>query len=912
MQSTHHLRIGKTEYGAAEFYIVDESSKTVWDLVDGVRTIKDIVRDALGSGKFQKPEDVYGTLLFFAQSGALKSAEEPSTWRRVKLASSFMTQIALIRDSTRILAAVHKAVRPLLRTSLFWASMVIAFIGVIVYAPRFNSAFNDRTTFQVLGSTVVGFLFYNFVVLAPVIVIHEMAHGLALLHYSGRSGEVGTGWFYFGPTFYVDVTSYWNLPRSQRIMIMWAGNLSTVLIGSFLVLSELFFNYSAPVMKGIDIAAFWCFYGTLWNLNPAFETDGYYMLADIIKMPNLRQEGFSYLKTRIMRLIQKPFQDPEGLTQKKRIILLGYTVLSIAALTYIGFQALRFAAYMGLDATSWALRLSSTVTAVGLSPLEVAVGITAITYFGLTVSGYSVLIGNQVKKSLVHGLKFDAIHDRNLAVFFYLSPQIPLNLKRKFEKTVRKLAKHLTINSSIHSAGPLLFANIKVGRGVVPLSELKLHLRDVENRFYRAYLTLVVSACRGPKSLTNLWTGSLSVTGLLWKIARMVPVGQRTETGQVLREYLQRRARNVRYLFNSTFSTVWTVEVPPAEQQELLQDLLPRMLVEDLTMTNLAEETEEFKKHIIYGLDTIAEFASSIPEKMTEILAQSEKYQLVPLFEPVRGRIIFVGRTEGIERDLDQFGKLFIVQVWSGHVDNLLTDTNLTLYSVVQALPPIPEDLSTFRDGEVHSIQSLASSLVLLQPNVDACLSRIHEGIGPCRDRLTELKTLVQLAGMFRTGLLQSILALNMENMRSIPVRLKDTVKLSKSGFTWVNGLSTRFSVESENRRTQSAEKRKKSFQTYLFTLLLSTVLTTSGLFQQDQTLRVVFLGGAILLQAAFLSRFYLLWRSVHIVSRHPSASFLGLLPIIYGLTMAFDNLVVQGEAVSPANIAAKQEKEGS
>jgi putative peptide zinc metalloprotease protein len=305
-ENSHQLRIGSSsEYGRSQFYLVDSASKTVWDLIDGNRTVKEIVNKAAGLGIFKdKSDDVYGILLFFADVGALKAAEDPSVWKRVRVTSSFMTQIALIKDSTKILKMVHKITRPFLRKSVFWLTMLIAFIGVVVYAPRFNNIFNDRTSFQILGSTVVGFLFYNFLVLGPVIIIHEMAHGLALLHYTGKSGEVGTGWFYFGPTFYVDVTSYWSLARWKRIMIMWAGNLSTLFIGALLVLSQFIIPYSPSMLKLTDIAAFWCFYGTLWNLAPPFETDGYYILSDILKIPNLRHDGFSYLKTRILQLFR--------------------------------------------------------------------------------------------------------------------------------------------------------------------------------------------------------------------------------------------------------------------------------------------------------------------------------------------------------------------------------------------------------------------------------------------------------------------------------------------------------------------------------------------------------------------------------------------------------------------------------
>jgi len=159
------LRVGKAEYGAALFYMLDEPSKAVWNLIDGTRTVDDIIHEATSSRRVPKADEVYGTLLFFAESGALKSKQDPVPWKRVRVATSFITQVVVVRDSAKIMGSMHKVLRPLLNPTAFWACMAITVAGILVYAPRFDSIFSDPRNFEVLGSTVVGFLFYNFVVL---------------------------------------------------------------------------------------------------------------------------------------------------------------------------------------------------------------------------------------------------------------------------------------------------------------------------------------------------------------------------------------------------------------------------------------------------------------------------------------------------------------------------------------------------------------------------------------------------------------------------------------------------------------------------------------------------------------------------------------------------------------------------
>ncbi len=899
-------------HSTEQYYDLDDVSMRVWGLIDGKHIVDQIVQEANISGEVNDPDAVTSALLFFAEAGMLMSEEDTAKKRRVRIVSSFETQVTLIWNATRIFASVHRFVRPLLRASLFWLSMAIVAIGLMLYVPRFGSIFGDARNFQILGSTVVGFLFYNYVVLAPVIAIHELCHGLALVHYSGGAGEVGTGLFYFGPMFYVDVTGYWSLPRRQRVMIMWAGNLSTLLIGAFLVLTRLSFQFPVALARILDIAAFWCFYITLWNLAPPFETDGYRILADLVNIPNLRADGFDYLKAVILRIFHRPALEPEGLTDRKRKILLVYAVFSIATLTFIVIQTLRFTLYMASDASSWGERIwTNSLSGGAFTPLTYAVGLTSIAYFGLTLSGYGVVVGNQFRRSLVRGLRFEAVHDRHLSVFFYLPSHFRPSTTRKLEKKLRSVTNRITPSISINHDGPLFAVTLNMGSATLPFSRFKLHLEKFERRFYQPYQALLFRRGREMRNLIKIPGTHESLSDLLRDMAEKTPLGERSEVKGALKEFFIRQEERTQYLLSSTFATVWTIEVSPSQQYQLLRSMLPGLLVEDLVMTDLAKGVEEFKRQVIYGLDSIAQLAERGAEEREEALAHPERFQLLTFFEPVRGRMIFIGRTQRIERKFKSLGPLFNIQVWSGHLDNLFADISLSLFSIAQSLPALSIDLGALRDSEVKALDRYVSSLAQLESTVLSTLTESKETLRWCNTKLRDLKRMFEPEKGTRIGLFDSVLELNGENLQSIPQGLKEVRSQSKEIFAWVKTLKEPLNEERRKRETAYLGRKKRIARQYAVIGPLSAGLIVLGLLQLGGLLAPLLFATGATSQLAFVGAYYLLRRANQSTPRYPTETFTQILTVIYALTQTLGNMVMGAMVLNPREIQGEIQKEG-
>jgi putative peptide zinc metalloprotease protein len=122
--------------------------------------------------------------------------------------------------------------------------------------------------------------------------LHELGHALTCRHFGGRCREFGVLLLVFMPTLYCDVSDAWRLrSRWQRILVSSAGMLVELVLAS---VATLLWWFSEPgLLNSLCLRVmFVCSVGTLlFNLNPLLRCDGYFILSDLVNVPNLWQES---------------------------------------------------------------------------------------------------------------------------------------------------------------------------------------------------------------------------------------------------------------------------------------------------------------------------------------------------------------------------------------------------------------------------------------------------------------------------------------------------------------------------------------------------------------------------------------------------------------------------------------------
>lgn len=126
--------------------------------------------------------------------------------------------------------------------------------------------------------------------------LHELGHGLSCRHFGIPVRRAGLLLIFFAPVPFVDVSGSWRISsRTRRIIISGAGMYLELLIAFAALLlwtpdsQELFDRLCVDVvlLAGLNTVAF--------NANPLMRFDGYYILADLVGIPNLAGEGRRYL-----------------------------------------------------------------------------------------------------------------------------------------------------------------------------------------------------------------------------------------------------------------------------------------------------------------------------------------------------------------------------------------------------------------------------------------------------------------------------------------------------------------------------------------------------------------------------------------------------------------------------------------
>lgn len=156
-------------------------------------------------------------------------------------------------------------------------------------------------------------------------ILHELGHASACKYYGVKHGGIGFGLYLNFPLLYTDVTEAWKLDRNQRNIVNIAGVYFQLYL---LVLLVLVFLFTGDSFTGYLILAMNL--GFIMTLNPFFKFDGYWIVSDLLGIPNLRKQSKELVKYGFDLLIgQNKGAKPLVLkiSLKKKIGLLVYSIV---------------------------------------------------------------------------------------------------------------------------------------------------------------------------------------------------------------------------------------------------------------------------------------------------------------------------------------------------------------------------------------------------------------------------------------------------------------------------------------------------------------------------------------------------------------------------------------------------------
>jgi putative peptide zinc metalloprotease protein len=273
--------------------------------LDGVRTVDEISHDLSEQLGEQAPtqDEIIQLLAQLHAADLIQSDARPdaadlierfSRQRRSTLSRSLRNPLSMtipLWDPDRFLQSTLFLLQPFrgVLGSLLWLSVVVpATLIAGLYWGELSSDFSDRVL-TAQGLAILA-LVYPFVKLA-----HELAHAYTTKAMGGEVHELGIMFIVFYPVPYVDASSAAVFSSKwQRVLVGAAGMAAEVF------LAALAFYLWLTVEPGVIRA---CAYDMILiagvstlivNGNPLLRFDGYYILSDLLEIPNLASRSTRY------------------------------------------------------------------------------------------------------------------------------------------------------------------------------------------------------------------------------------------------------------------------------------------------------------------------------------------------------------------------------------------------------------------------------------------------------------------------------------------------------------------------------------------------------------------------------------------------------------------------------------------
>ncbi|HLD99478.1 MAG TPA: efflux RND transporter periplasmic adaptor subunit [Bdellovibrionota bacterium] len=163
-----------------------------------------------------------------------------------------------------------------------------------------------------------------------VIGIHELGHGLSCRHYGGEVHEIGFLLLFFQPCLYCNVNDAWILDKKwKQVVVTLAGGYVEYFIAS---LAAIGWALTSPLSYlnalFFQIMSIGSISTILFNFNPLIKLDGYYLLADFLGTPNLRERSFAWVRHLAATYLFRMKGTAPETTRRERII---FTVYGITA-----------------------------------------------------------------------------------------------------------------------------------------------------------------------------------------------------------------------------------------------------------------------------------------------------------------------------------------------------------------------------------------------------------------------------------------------------------------------------------------------------------------------------------------------------------------------------------------------------
>jgi putative peptide zinc metalloprotease protein len=277
------------------------------------RTVEEVWEECLDRHPDDAPgqEDViqlltqlyFANLLYFEMPADSAKLFERYRKRRQREIQSKLLSIMFVRLPLFDPEYLLRRLMPILK---YLVSPVGAIIWLVVVAAAGKIVIDhfDMATDQVQGILAPDNLFLMYVGLVVIKTLHEFGHAVVCKRFGGEVHTMGLMLLVFTPLPYMDATSSWAFrSRWHRALVGGAGMITEIFVAALATFLWIKTGTGTLHSLAYNIMFIASVSTVLFNGNPLLRFDGYYILSDLLDIPNLSSRALKHLRHLVERYV---------------------------------------------------------------------------------------------------------------------------------------------------------------------------------------------------------------------------------------------------------------------------------------------------------------------------------------------------------------------------------------------------------------------------------------------------------------------------------------------------------------------------------------------------------------------------------------------------------------------------------
>jgi CRP-like cAMP-binding protein/Zn-dependent protease len=269
-------------------------------LMDGTRTVQEIVVDRFRESGDLELEGV-ADLVRELRTGGFLTSPFVDTYERVRHGprATLGTRLRAFATTLRVEWSgadrffrwlYDHGLRFFFRPSVALVGLGLTILGMASFVSLVRSGrFSLSTHSLALEFVILGTLNYFLTF------VHETGHALATIHHRRRIKAAGFQIYYGSPAWFIDASDALMSDRGGRIIQSAAGPFAELLVAGIASITAWAFP-DALLSVTLYKFAVLNYFVAFMNLVPLLELDGYYILADLIQVPDLRPRSLAFVR----------------------------------------------------------------------------------------------------------------------------------------------------------------------------------------------------------------------------------------------------------------------------------------------------------------------------------------------------------------------------------------------------------------------------------------------------------------------------------------------------------------------------------------------------------------------------------------------------------------------------------------